>query len=348
MRITAIQGSAALYVALTCGRCLPLQSAELHYRFIRQISIGGEGGWDYLSVDPAAHRLYVTHADEVDVIDLQTDRLIGKVTNTPGVHGFAVAPALGLGFASNGRQNRVSIVDLASLHTRSSVETGANPDAILFEPDRNEVYAFNGRGESATVFAAASGKVLATIPLGGKPEFAQADPVAGRVFNNLEDRSQVVAIDTRTHQVVARWSISPGEEASGMAIDLAHHRLFLGCANRKMVMMDSRNGKVLAEVPIGAGVDANAFDPGTQLAFASCGDGTVTIAHEDSPEALTVVQSLATERGARTMALDESTHRIYLATAKVEPAAANGASGAQGRPRFVPGSFHVLVYGPER
>jgi DNA-binding beta-propeller fold protein YncE len=201
---------------------------------------------------------------------------------------------------------------------------------------------FNGRGQSATVIDAKSGKVVATVPLGGKPEFAQADSKAGRVYDNLEDKSEVVAIDTKTHEVVNRWPIAPGEEASGMAIDVAHHRLFLGCGNKLMVMLDNTSGKVVASVPIGDGVDANAFDPGTQLAFASCGNGTVTIAHEDAPDKLTVVQTLETQRGSRTMTIDPATHRIYLAAAQFD-APAEG----QRRGRMVPGSFKILVYGME-
>lgn len=336
------------WTALACG-LLGLASdrllaADVAYHFLKEIPIAGDGGWDYLSVDPAAHRLYVSHTSKVVVIDLTKDDVAGEIADTPGVHGLAVASKLGRGFVSNGRANTVSVVDLATLKTLAKVDTGANPDCILYEPGQNEVYAFNGRGQSVTVFAAVMGKVLATIPLGGKPEFAQADSEAGRVFDNLEDKSEVVALDTKTHGVVNRWPIAPGEEASGMAIDLAHHRLFLGCGNRKMVMLDSATGKVVADVPIGRGVDANAFDPGTQLAFASCGDGTVTIAHEDSPDRLSVVQTLVTERGARTMALDPTTHRIYLSSAKFEAPSSQATAGRQ-RPRIVPGSFKILVYG---
>jgi DNA-binding beta-propeller fold protein YncE len=216
---------------------------------------------------------------------------------------------------------------------------------MLFEPGQQEVYMFNGRGHSATVFEAGSGKVVATIPLSGKPEFAAADPQAGRVYNNIEDKNEVAVIDTKTHTVVATWPIAPGEEASGMAIDLEHRRLFLGCRNKLMVMMDSATGKDVASVPIGEGVDANAFDPGTQLAFASCGSGTVTIARETSPDTLVVVQILTTEPRARTMALDPKTHKIYLASAKFEPQP-EPAAGAQRRwPKMIPGSFKILVYG---
>jgi DNA-binding beta-propeller fold protein YncE len=216
---------------------------------------------------------------------------------------------------------------------------------MLYEPGHHEVYMFNGRGKSATVIDGKSGKVVATVPLAGKPEFAAADAKAGRVYNNLEDKSEVAVIDTGTHKVVNSWPIAPGEEASGMAFDQAHHRLFLGCGNKLMVMMDSANGKVVASVPIGDRVDANAFDPDTGLAFASCGDGTVTIAHEDSPDKLTVVQTLKTERGAKTMALDPKTHKIYLASAKYEPTPDQPAGGARQRPKMIAGSFKVLVYG---
>jgi DNA-binding beta-propeller fold protein YncE len=315
------------------------------YHFLKEISIGGEGGWDYLTVDPVGRRLYVSHGTKAVVIDIDKDTIAGEIADTPGVHGVAIASDLKRGFSSNGQENKASIVDLETLKTLSKVDTGQNPDGMLYEPSQHEVYMFNGRGASATVFDAKSGKVVATIPLEGKPEFATADPEAGRVYDNLEDKSELVAIDTKSHQVVNRWPIAPGEEASGMAIDLEHHRLFLGCGNKKMVMVDSTNGKVVAEVPIGQGVDANAFDPGTQLAFASCGDGTVTIAHEDSPEKLSVVQTLKTEPRARTMALDPKTHRIYLASAKFEAPPPDG--GQRQRPRIVPGSFKILVYGTE-
>lgn len=320
-------------------------SAEEPYHFLHEIPVGGEGGWDYLSVDPAARRLYVSHGTKVVVIDVDKDAVAGEIADTPGVHGLAVASELRRGYTSNGRENKAGIVDLETLKTLSKVDTGQNPDGMLYEPGQHEVYMFNGRGSSATVFDAKSGAIVATVALAGKPEFAAADPQAGRVYNNIEDKSDVAVIDTKTHQVTATWPIAPGEEASGMAIDVAHHRLFLGCRNKLMVMMDSSSGKVVATVPIGQGVDANAFDPQTQLAFASCGDGTVTVAKEESPDKLTVVQTLATERGARTMALDPKTHNIYLATAKFEAQPEPATGAPRQRPKMVPGTFKVLVYG---
>ena len=304
-------------------------AAEAPYHFIKEIPVGGSAQWDYLKVDSEAHRLYLSHGTKVEVIDLDKGIILGTIENTPGVHGIALAPKLGRAFTSNGQENRASIVDAKTLKTLSKVTTGANPDSILYEAGQNEVYTFNGKGKSATVFDPESGKVIATIDLGGKPESAAADSQAGRIYVNIEDKSEVAVIDIKARQVVSHWPIAPGESASGMALDLEHHRLFLGCDNKKMVMMDSLNGKVVATVPIGAGVDANAFDPGTQLAFSSNGEeGTTTIAREIAPDKLTVVQTLKTIVGARTMALDPQTHYIYL-------------------PAPTP-TFRVLVYGMDK
>jgi DNA-binding beta-propeller fold protein YncE len=310
------------------------------YKAVREIPVGGEGGWDYLSLDEGARLLYVSHATKVVVIDVDQGKVVGEIADTPGVHGFALASELGLGFASNGRESKASIVDLKTRRTLTKVETGENPDAILYVPTTQEVYTFNGRGHSATVFEAKTGKIVATIPLPGKPEFAVFDPGSGRVYNNIEDRNELVALDARTHELVATWPIAPGEAASGLAIDLAHHRLFVVCENELMLMVDSSNGNVVATVPIGKGVDAAAYDPATGLAFSSNGEGNVTIAHEDDPETLTVVQTLPTTRSARTMTLDPKTHRIYLSAADLEPAV----SGE--RPKPVSGTFRVLVFGP--
>ena len=325
-----------------------LSGATDSYRLLKEIPVGGDGGWDYLTVDSPGRRLYVSHTSVVVVIDLDKNAVVGEIADTPGVHGIALAPDLQRGFTTNGRENKSSVVDLATLKTLSKIETGQNPDGMIYVPGRQEVYVFNGRGQSATVIDAKAGKAVATIPLGGKPEFAAVDVKAGRVYNNIEDTNEVVVIDTKSRTAVARWPIAPGEGASGMAFDVAHHRLFLGCSNNLMVMLDSTNGKVVATVPIGAGVDANAFDPGTQLAFASCGgDGTVTIARMDSPDKLTVVQTLKTEPRARTIALDPKTHRIYLGSAKYEAPATQPPAGQRSRPQIVPGSFKVLVYGPD-
>jgi YVTN family beta-propeller protein len=323
-------------------------AADGPYQFIKDIPIGGEGGWDYLNVDSAAKRLYLSHATKVVVVDLARDAIAGEIADTPGVHG-AVPTTVGRVVVSNGRGNNASIVDPKTFQTISKVPTEANPDFIMFEPGKKEVYTFNGTGRSATVIDPLTEKVVATIPLGGKPEAGVADPAAGRVYVNIENRNTIAVIDTGTHTVVANWPIAPGEEAAGLAIDTKTHRLFIGAHNNLMLMMDSTTGTVVAQVPIGAGVDATAFDPGTGYVFSSCGDGTVTVAHEDSPAKMTVVQTLMTERGARTMAVDPATHRIYLAAAKYEAPPAAPADGApapgRGRPAMVPNSMRLLVYG---
>jgi len=335
----AIMAASILFLsAAVCG------AGQYHY--LTQIPISGDGGWDYLSIDPVAHRLYVSHATEVVVIDLKNNQIVGEITNTPGVHGVALAPELGLGVTSNGREDKAGIVDLKTLQTLSKVDTAHGPDGMIYNPARQEAYLFCGRAQAATIVDVKGQKVVATIPLDGSPEFAQADPRANRIYNNIEDQSEVAVIDGDAHTVITNWPIAPGESASGMAIDVAHHRIFIGCHNKLMLMMDNENGKVLASVPIGMGVDANAFDPVTQLAFASCGDGTTTIAHEDSPDKLTVVQTLQTQRGARTMALDPNTHNIYLATAQFETSTNQpGEGGRRHRPKIIPGTFKILVYG---
>ena len=254
--------------AVAAGVC---RGADM-YSFIKEIPVPGNGGWDYMSVEEAARRLYVSHGSNVVVIDIDQDKVAGEIPDTPGVHGVAVASELSRGVVTCGREGKAAIVDLSNLKTLTKLDTGEGPDGMLYDPSKQEAYTFNGRGQSATVIDVKNAKVIATIPLGGKPEFGAADPGLGKVFDNLEDKSEVVVIDTQTHKVGSRWPVAPGEEPSGLAIDAAHHRLFIGCGNQKMLMMDAASGKILAEVPIGKGVDATAFDPGTGLAFASCGD----------------------------------------------------------------------------
>jgi len=342
MRIILVVTALSLSGALTADLSLSAQSGAGTYQLQKTIQIGGEGGWDYVAADAAGKRLYVSHGTKVVVVDTGTQAVAGEIADTPGVHGIAVAPDLGKACVSAGRANSVSVVDAKTLQTSKKVPTGENPDAILYEPAHHEVYAFNGRSHSATVIDAASGVVLATIPLPGKPEFAVEDVAAGRIYNNIEDKNEVVAIDTASHAVVATWPIAPGEEASGLAIDLVHHRLFIGCSNNLMEMMDSQSGKVLGSVPIGPGVDANAFDPGTGLAFASSSDGTLTVAKVGDDGRLTVVQKLETPKRSRTMTLDPATHRLYVPAADFTPPPADAPQGA--RPQVAPGSFRVMVY----
>jgi YVTN family beta-propeller protein len=316
------------------------------YYSVTEIPIGGEGGWDILTIDSASSRLYLSHATKVVVVDLKTNSVTGEIADTPGVHAFVAVSEVQRGFSSNGKESKSSVVDLTTLKTTSKIDTGQNPDAVVYEPRRAEVYVFNHTGNSVTVINSKTASVSATILLGGTPEFAAVDQAAGRVYCNIEDKSEVAVIDADKHEVVARWSLSPGEEPSGIALDATHHRLFSGCHNKRMVMLDTESGKVVGSVPIGSGVDGCAFDDATQLAFASCGDGTTTIAREEAPDKLTVIQTLKTERGARTMALDPETHRIYLPTAQFQPAPSPSPGASPGRPSVVPNTLKLLVYGP--
>jgi YVTN family beta-propeller protein len=316
------------------------------YQLVTEIPIGGEGGWDILTIDSAASRLYLSHATKVVVVDLRKNSVAGEIADTPGVHGFVAVPEIQRGFSSNGKESKSSVVDLTTLKTVSKIDTGPNPDAVVYEPRHGEVYVFNHTGNSVTVINAKAATVSATIPLGGNPEFAAVDENAGRIYCNIEDKSEVAVIDADKHEVVARWSLSPGEGPSGIALDARHHRLFSGCHNKMMAMLDTESGKVVGTIPIGVGVDGCAFDDATQLAFASCGDGTTTIAREEAPDKLTGLQTLNTERGARTMALDPQTHRIYLPTAQFQPPPSPSPGASPARASVMPNTLKLLVYGP--
>lgn len=325
---------------------LSVAVAQPGYQLVTEIPIGGEGGWDILNIDSAAHRLYLSHATKVVVIDLERDAVVGEIADTPGVHAFLPVPELKRGFSSNGKENKSSVVDLTTLKTIAKVETGESPDAIVYEPSKGEVYVFNHRGGSVTVIDAKSTKVVATIALGGSPEFGVEDVDAGRIYCNLEDKNEVVAIDTTKHEVTARWPLAPGEEPTGIALDATHHRLFSACNNKMLVMLNTETGKVITTVPIGSGTDGCAFDAKTQLAFASCGEGVTTIAKEETPDKLVVVQTLTTAPRARTIALDPLTHRIYLPTAEFQPTPSPSPGASPARPTVIANTMKVLVYGP--
>ena len=329
-------------MALLCGTAV----AEDPYKFVREIPIGGEGGWDILTIDSAAQRLYLSHATKVVVVDLTKNAVAGEITDTPGVHGLVAVPEFQSGFSTNGKENKSSVVNLATLKTISKIDTGESPDAVVYEPRHREVYVFNHRGNSVTVIDAKTSNVVATVSLGGEPEFAAIDSAADRVYVNIEDKSEVVAIDAAKHEVVAHWPLAPGEEPSGIAFDAAHHRLFSTCHNKMMTMLDTQSGKVVGTTAIGTGVDGAAFDDATQLVFASCGEGVTNIVKEETPEKLTVVQTLKTERGARTMAIDPKTRRIYLPTAQFQPPPSPSPGASPARPTIVPNTLKLLVYGP--
>jgi len=331
----------ALALALTWAA-----QAGAAYHVARHIAVGGTGGWDYPMVDSASGRLYLSHSDHVEVVDLASGKVIGTIPKTDGVHGIAIAPELHRGFISNGRAGTMTIFDLDKLTTIAEVKaTGDNPDAILYDPATKHVFTFNGRGKNATVFDA-DGKVLGTIALDGKPEFGASDH-RGNVFVNIEDKSELTEIDAKTLTVAHTWPLAPCTEPSGLAIDRKHHRLFSVCGNQKMVIVDDQNGKVVASVDIGKGVDGAAFDEGKGLAFSSNGaDGTLTVVREISPNEFTVAETVPTERGARTITVNEKTHAVYMPTAKFGPPPEPTPDRPRPRPTILPDSFEVVEVVP--
>ena len=319
-------------------------AADSGYHIIKRLKVGGEGGWDYLTVDNAARRLYISRSTHVMVIDLDTDKVIGDIPNTPGVHGIAIAPELNRGFTSNGKADTSTIFDLKTLKVLGEVKTGGNPDSIIYDPASKKVFTFNGRSKDTTVFSAVTGKVLKTIPLGGKPEFSAIDG-KGNIYVNIEDTNEVAEIDGKKARVSKRFSIKPCEEPSGLGLDSEHGRVFSGCHNKVMTVLDTKIGKVIATPPIGANVDGNGFDSGTGLAFSSNGDGTLTVVREASSGKFEVAETVTTQRGSRTMAVDPKTHNIYLPAAQFMPPKAPTAENPKPRPVMVKDSFEVLVVG---
>lgn len=316
-----------------------ISAAATGYHITGEIVIGGEGGWDYLTVDSAARRLYVSHQSHVVVVDVDANKVVGDIPDTPGVHGVAVASDLGKGFVSNGRGNNVTVFDLKTLKAApEKVATGENPDSIRYDAVSKRVFAFNGRSKSATAIDAVKDTVVATIPLPGKPEFSVADG-KGHIFVNIEDTSEIVELDATKAALVKKYALTGCEEPSGLAIDLKNRRLFSVCSNRVMAISDPDAGKVIATAPIGAGSDGVVFDPGPGYAMSSNGDGTLTVVAQNGGK-WEVVENIATEARARTIALDDKTHKVYLPTAKTGPAPAGG-----GRATFLPNSFKVLVVG---
>ncbi len=315
------------------------------YHILNTYKLGGEGGWDYLLVDPDAHHLYISRATHVIVLDTDSpSKPIADIPDTPGVHGIALAPELGKGFISNGREGTVSIFDLKTFKTLSKVKAGDNPDAILFDPATQRVFAFNGRSHDVTAIDAAKGMAVGTIPVGGTPEFAVSDG-KGHVFVNIEDKSELLSLDPAKLAVKARWPLAPCESPSGLALDRTSRRLFSGCDNKMMAIVDADSGKLITTLPIGEGVDATAFDPATNLAFASCGEGVLTAIHEDAPDKFSVAENVKTQPGARTMALDPKTHKIYTVTAQFGPPPQPTPQHPRPRPGVLPDTFVLLELG---
>jgi DNA-binding beta-propeller fold protein YncE len=332
---------------LTLSALLMITAAAApKYHVVRHIPLGGEGGWDYLTIDSPSHRLFISRGDHVVVLDVETAKVVGEIPKTEGVHGIAIARDLHRGFVSNGRLNSVTIFNLDTLAVIGEAKTAERPDAILFDPFSSRVFTFNAGGKNATAIDAATGNVAGTIPLGGKPEFAVSDG-KGRVYVNIEDTSELASIDAKALTVEKRWKLTPCEEPSGLAIDRAHRRLFSGCSNKVMAVSDPDAGKVVTTLPIGEGVDGDMFDPELGNAFSSNGgSGTVTVVHEIAPDKYEVADNVATARGARTMTIDEKTHHLYLPTAQFGPPPAPTAERPHPRPSIVPGTFEIIDVAP--
>jgi DNA-binding beta-propeller fold protein YncE len=363
-RLGLLTGIALLGCVLVLGGIVaasPQATGGSGYKLANKATLGGEGGWDYLEVDKATHRVFISRGSHVMVVDPDSGKVVGDIPNTQGVHGIALAPEFNHGFTSNGMTATATMFDMKTLQSLGEPKTDKGPDAIIYDPGSKRVFTMNGQANSATAIDAKTGEVAGTVQLGGRPEFAASDE-KGHVFANLEDKSSLVEIDSKSLTVLNTWPLAPCEEPSGLAIDAKNERLVVGCHNKMMAFVDGNTGKVVGTVAIGTGVDANRFDPGTGFAFASCGDGTITVAHEDTPDKFTVVDTLQTQNGARTMAVDYANHDVITVTAQFEaappavpPAAAPAAPPAGGaapavppparrRPTMVPDSFSVLVF----
>ena len=311
------------------------------FHVTKRIIVGGDGSWDYLSLDAQTHRLFVSHSDRVVVIDTDSDKVVGEILKTEGVHGIAIANEYGRGFVSNGISSTVSIVDMNTLKVISEIPVGQKPDAILYDAFSHRVFVFNGRSNDVSVLDARKETVISTLALGGKPEFSVTDR-RGRIFVNLEDKNEIVGFDASTLKVFARWPLKGGDEPTGLAIDVEHHRLFSVCHNKLMFVLDSDNGTVLAKLPIGAKVDGCAFDPGTGLVFSSNGEGTITVVREESPSKFSVLETVVTQPGAKTITLDPVTHTLYLPTAEFGPPPAATPETPAPKPPILPNTFVVL------
>jgi DNA-binding beta-propeller fold protein YncE len=330
---------------LVSGINLRAQQKPPEYRIANRFHIEGDGGWDYLTADELTGRIFVSHGNVVQVVSETDGKLLGTIPDTKGVHGIAIAQDLNKAFISNGRDSSVTVIHLKTLATTGKVSvTGQNPDAILYDPFSHKVFAYNGRTANATVIDAASNKVIATIKLDGKPENSVTDG-KGKVYVNIEDRNEITVINSTENKVEKSWSIAPGEEASGLALDNENHRLFAVCSNKLMVVLDAVSGKVITTLPIGEGSDGAAFDPVTKRAFSSNGEGTLTVVQEVKPDEFKVIDNIPSARGARTIALDKKNHHIYMTTAEYLPADP-AASDQNRRPSVKPGTFTLIDIAP--
>src|SRR5271157_1436611 len=336
---TGVLALAAVLFTGTCSGAAGQAPGPSGYHVIKSVPVGGEGFWDYLTVDSEARRLYISHGTHVQVMDIDTYTIVGDIPDTQGVHGIALAPELGRGFTSNGRANTVTIFDLKTLKAIGTVNAGTNPDAIVYDGVTKRVFTMNGRSSDATAINAADGSVAGKLDLNGKPEFAVADG-KGSIYVNIEDKSEMVQFDAQKLIVLNRWPMAPCEEPSSLAMDLKNRRLFAGCHNKMMAVVDADTGKVIATPAIGQGVDANTYDPGTGLAFSSNGEGTLTVVKQEGPDNYSVLDNVPTKKSARTMGLDLKTHNVVLPAADMNPP-----KEGERRPSMKPGTFVLIVVG---
>lgn len=329
----------------TVAASAPMHPGASGYHLLRKFSLGGDGGWDYISLDGPTRRLFISRASHVMVVNVDTGNQVGDIPNTSGVHGIALAPDLGRGFTSNGAAGTITIFDTSTLKEIGTAEAGKNPDAIIYDAGTKRIFAMNGGSQSSTVLDAATGKVISTLPLPGRPEYAVADG-AGHVYVNIEDKNMQVQIDSQNLAVTTSWSIAPCDSPSGLAMDIDHRRLFAGCDNVMLLITNPDTHTVVSTQAIGAGVDANRFDPGTNFVFSSNGhDGSLTVIHEETPDTYTVVEDVPTQVNARTMELDPKTHEVYLVTAAYTASPAPTPDNPHPHRNVVPGSFVLLVFG---
>jgi DNA-binding beta-propeller fold protein YncE len=319
-----------------------LTAFSQNYKIVHKFPVPGEGGWDYVTSDPETGRLFVSHGNVVNVINEKDGKLLGTIPDTKGVHGIALAPDLNKGFISDGRDSSVTVFDLKTLDTLGKLPvTGINPDCIIYDQYTHRIFTFNGRSHNSTVFDAKTNKVVATIPLAGKPEYAVSNE-RGKVYVNIEDKKEIGVINTRALAVELYRSIAPGESASGLAIDLKNYLLFAVCDNKMMVVMNAENGHIITTVPIGEGPDACAFDPDLNRIYSSNGDGTITVVQEVSASEFKVIETIPTQKGARTMAVDTKTHHLYLPAAEYGEKPEATSDNPHPRPKIKSGSFVIL------
>jgi YVTN family beta-propeller protein len=349
MRKSGLYRGAIFCALLTLAGLAVASGSRVSYHLLKKYAIGGGGGraeyWDYITFDSASRRLYLSHNTEVKVVNPDTGNIVGTIGDLKRDHGIALAKELGRGFISNGGANEVVVFDLKTLNVLGHIKVGGNPDCIIYDPASRHIFAMNGETKDASVIDPVNESVLATVPMGGRPEFAVADG-KGMIYDNIEDKNEVAALDTNTLTIKDRWPIAPAGGATAMAMDTQHRRLFIGGRNKVFAIMDADNGKIIQTFPIGAGVDSNVFEPKTGLVFSAMRDATLYIFHEDTPEKFSQVQVVQTEYGARNIALDPKTHKLFSDTADFSAAGGSTSAQPNRQPVPIPGTFRLLIYGP--